>query len=94
MKTINLSESLALSSELLDLAREEVLILQTPDGREFVLAQIDEFRREVELTRQTPELMELLEQRGRSQATVSLSQVQAELGELEGRSLLRLALTV
>ena len=81
MKTIYLSESLALSNDLLDRAGEEALILQTPDGREFVLAQIDEFQREVELTRQNPELMELLEQCGRSQATVLLSQVQSELGE-------------
>jgi hypothetical protein len=56
------------------------LILKTEDGREFLLAEIDNFDREVELTRQNKELMSLLDRRGREKATVSLAEARARLG--------------
>lgn len=48
---------------LLDKARGENLILQLPDGSEFILAEIDTVDREVKLTRENQPLMELLAQR-------------------------------
>jgi hypothetical protein len=61
MKTIPLIDLLAPLADLLEQAQEEALILQTPDGKEFVLAALDDFTHEVELTRQNAALMTLLD---------------------------------
>ena len=74
MKTIAVSSRAKTVNALLKQAVEENLILRTEDGREFVLAQIDNFDREIELTQQNKELMRLLDQRGRERATVSLQE--------------------
>ena len=42
--------------------------------------EIDNFDREIELTRQNSELMALLDQRGRSTKTVSAAEARARLG--------------
>ena len=81
MKTILVTEDLVLLAVLLDRAGEEALLLQTQDGREFISAQIDEFGREVELTRQNPEVMALLDERGRSRDTnVLQDRLKLEMG--------------
>jgi len=80
MKTIAVSMNDKELQELLEQAKKENLILRTPDGMEFVLAEIDDFDREIELTRQNEELMALLESRAEQTVTVSLSQVKTDLG--------------
>jgi len=60
-------------------AQEENLILRTADGREFVLAEIDDFSREIELTRQNEQLMSLLDSREQEKGTVSLAEARARL---------------
>ncbi len=80
MKTIPLLDLLAPLADLLEQAQEEALILQTPDGKEFVLAALDDCAHEVELTRQNPALMTLLDQRGQEKTTVKLSDLKAQLG--------------
>ncbi len=74
MKTITISSRSRILNALLKLALKENIIIRAPDGREFVLAEIDDFNREIELTRQNKELMKLLDQRGRERATISLSE--------------------
>jgi len=80
MKTIAVSMNDKELQELLEQAKKENLILRTPDGMEFVLAEIEDFDREIELTRQNEELMALLESRAEQTVTVSLSQVKTDLG--------------
>ncbi len=80
MKTIAVSMNDKELQELLEQAKKENLILRTPDGMEFVLAEIDDFDREIELTRQNEELMALLESRAGQTVTVSLSQVKTDFG--------------
>ena len=80
MKTIDLTTQSPSVEELLHLATEGNLILKTSDGKEFVLAEVDDFDKEIALVRQNPELMELLDQRSKSGQTFSLDQVRAELG--------------
>jgi hypothetical protein len=60
--------------------QRENLVLRTEDGREFLLAELDHFDREVELTRQNEELMRLLDERGREKATLSSAEARAQLG--------------
>jgi len=65
---------------LLKQASIENLVLKTQDGREFLLAELDNFDREIELTRQNQELMRLLDSRGQEKAALSLDEVSARLG--------------
>jgi hypothetical protein len=78
--TIDLSGGPRDLHELLRLAGENNLILRTADGKEFLLAEIDDFEREVALVRQNPELMELLEERSKPGPTLTLAEVRESLG--------------
>ena len=60
MKTVTISSSARGIRKLLARASEGNLILRAPDGREFILAEIDDFNREIELTRENKALMKLL----------------------------------
>lgn len=72
MRTIAVPSRARALNALLKRARKENIILRALDGHEFVLAEIDDFNREIELTRQNAKLMKLLDQRGRQKATISL----------------------
>ena len=64
MKIIDVPiDSIALISILTE-AKQENLILRTADGLEFILAEINNFDEEIELTRQNQELMAFLNDRG------------------------------
>lgn len=80
MKTVIISKRARGINELLKEARRENLIIRSPDGHEFILAEVDDFDREIALTRQNKELMELLDQRARQTKTVPLGEVKAQLG--------------
>jgi hypothetical protein len=80
MKTIKVTENSLNLEAILNLASKENILLETPEGREFVLAEIDNFDREVELTRQNQELMNFLDERSREQMTLTLNQVRQQLG--------------
>ena len=69
MRTITVNLRSHVLSALLRQASNENLVLQTPDGREFVLAEIDDFGREIALARENMELMKLLDECGRDEAT-------------------------
>lgn len=80
MKIIDVSiDSTALIS-LLTEAKQENLILRTPDGLEFILAEINNFDEEIELTRQNQDLMAFLDDRGQQTKTISAAEVRARLG--------------
>ena len=79
MKTLDVSAELPSVKELLELASDENVIIRTPEGREFVLAEIDDFDRELELVRQNEDLMEFLRLRSAEQKTLTLSEVREKL---------------
>ncbi len=66
--------------EFLKQALSGGLILQDPDGHEFVLAEIDDFAHEIELTRKNKKLMKLLDERGRQTKTIKFEDAKALLG--------------
>jgi len=74
MKTIDLACDTPSLPALLDLASEENVILRTEDGREYVLAEIDDFDREVALVRQNQELMEFLDKRSEPEQTYTIEE--------------------
>lgn len=80
MRTITVSGRSKRLTELLKQARKENIIIRTDDGAEFILAEIDDFNREVELTRQNKKLMKYLEARAKQTKTVPLAKAKAELG--------------
>jgi hypothetical protein len=80
MKTLTVSGRTKTLIALLKQAQRGGLILRSPDGREFVLAEIDDFNREIELTRKNKTLMKLLDKRGAQTETVELVDVETRLG--------------
>ena len=80
MKTIKITRRAKTLNALLKRARHENVILQSADGDEFILAEIDDFNREIELTRQNKQLMKLLESRAKQKATVSLEEPKQQFG--------------
>ena len=80
MRTVTVSRRARTLNALLKQASEESLILQTEDGHEFFLAEIEDFDHEIELTRQNDQLMRLLDRRGQEKATISLAEAKARLG--------------
>jgi hypothetical protein len=80
MKTVTVSRRARGINALLKRARKENLVIRAADGDEFILAEIDDFDREIELTRQNKKLMRFLEGRGKQTKTISLEDVEAQLG--------------
>jgi hypothetical protein len=83
LKTIDLVAGAPSLPDLLNLASEENVILRAADGREYVLAEVDDFEREVALVRQNQELMDFLDQRSRPSKTFTIDQAR-ELLEIDG----------
>lgn len=79
MKTVDLSSATPTVNELLDLAGEDLIIIKAPSGREFVLAEVEDFEEEIERTRQNSELMAFLDERSRETVTYTLEQVRERL---------------
>jgi hypothetical protein len=79
MKAIDLSTACPTLMEVLELAGEDNVILRTTEGRQYVLAEIDDFADEVAGVRQNDALMQLLDKRSEEPTRFSLSQVREEL---------------
>lgn len=80
MKTVTISRHARSITSLLEAARQDNLILEAPDGREFILAEIDAFDREIELTRQNKKLMEFLDRRATDPRRIPLADAKTLLG--------------
>jgi len=80
MKTIDLTGGSPSLPELLRLASENNVILRAADGKEFLLAELDELALETLLIRQQPELMALLDQRSHGEQTRGVDEVRRSLG--------------
>jgi hypothetical protein len=80
LKIVELTTIAPALAELLDLAGEDTLILKTSEGREFVLAEVNDFDTEIALVRQNEELMALLAERSGEKKTYTLQQVREQLG--------------
>ena len=79
MKTIEITKRSRGLSQLLAKAQRENLVLCSPTGAEFILAEINDFHREIQLQRGNPDLMACLDRRGRQPATRSASEVRKRL---------------
>lgn len=80
MRTVEVSTRSRKINALLKRARKENIVLRTKDGAEFILAEVHDFNREIELARQNKKLMKFLEARAKQTKTIPLAKVKAELG--------------
>jgi hypothetical protein len=80
MKTVFVSKRAKSINELLKQAARQNVILRAEDGKEFILAEMDDFDREIELARQNKALMKYLDERGKEKATIPLEELERELG--------------
>lgn len=80
MKTITISRHARSVHDLLRRAKKENVILRSPDGEEFILAEVGDFNREIELTRQNRALMKFLDNRAHTAETVTAEQARRLLG--------------
>jgi hypothetical protein len=79
MKAIDLSTASPTLAEVLELAGEDNVVLRTPEGRQYVLAEIDDFAEEVARTGRNETLARLLEERSREPDRFTMGRVRAEL---------------
>jgi len=80
MRLIELTQSRIPLDELLSMVSRETVILRKPDSRGFVLAAIDDFDLEIHLLRNNKEFMAYLDELSDQEATISLEEVEKELG--------------
>jgi hypothetical protein len=82
MNTIDTGITTPSVPELLELASKGNIILRSPEGKEFLLAEVDDLALEVAVVRQQPELMEFLAQRSGAGSRSSVKEVR-EMLELD-----------
>lgn len=80
MKIIELDETDIVLDELLEMARQETVILRKTGSEGFVLAPVEEFALEVELLRNNEEFMAYLDELFKQEATIPFEDVEKELG--------------
>ncbi|MEW6619654.1 MAG: hypothetical protein AB1422_10040 [bacterium] len=80
MKTIELSREKLSFPDVLTIASHENLIVRTSEGREFLIAEVDDMDREIQLIRENAELMAFLDKRSQEMMTSTLAQVRQHLG--------------
>ena len=65
--------------ELLNWAKSDSVLIQTPDGHEFILEEADDFEHEVALLGSSETFMSFLEERSQEGGTISLDEVEKTL---------------
>ena len=82
MKTVSITPAGADVAQLFEQAREEDLVVQLPDGTQFLLAAVqeDDFEEEVARTRKNEALMAFLDERRKQARTIPLAEVRKQLG--------------
>ncbi len=87
MKTVDLLATPPTAEELLDLASEDSVLIRMPNGKAFLITEVDEnrediadFADEVARTRRNKALMALLAERSKEPGKYTLDQVRERLG--------------
>jgi len=79
MKTINLTTEVLDLEDLITLAAQEPILLVTSDGKEFLLAEADDFEQEVETLRSSPAFQQFLTERSTDQHRMSLDDLERSI---------------
>ena len=81
MKTIDLKKEKLDLDGVIKIARREPVLLVTPDGKEFCIAEVDDFDREVEALRGSPAFQRFLDERSASTKKNPLEEIEAEIDQ-------------
>jgi hypothetical protein len=79
MRTIELAKEALDLAAVIKLASQEPVLLVTPEGKEFCLAEADDFEREVETLRGSQAFQRFLEERSASTKRIPLEEIEAEI---------------
>ena len=79
MKTIDISTKKSSIFELLNMAKEESVLVKTKDGDTFVISSIDEFNSEVELLRKNHKFLSMLDSFKEENESFSIDVVEKNL---------------
>ena len=79
MKNVKLSSSSPSVADLLDMARENVVLVTTQDGDSFVISSADDFETEVELLRRNHDFLSMLDELKTDTESVPLEEVERRL---------------
>jgi hypothetical protein len=79
MRTIELDKEPLDLETAIKLASQEPVLLVTPEGKEFCLAEADDFEREVETLRGSQAFQRFLEERAASTKRIPLEEIEAEI---------------
>ena len=79
MKTIDLEKEKLDLEALITMARREPVLLVTGDGKEFCIAEADDFEREVEALRGSRAFQRFLDERSASTRRIPLEEIEAEI---------------
>lgn len=79
MKMVNLGEEKLDLETVLNLARQGPVVLLTADGKEFLLAEADDFEQEVETLRRSQAFQRFLDERSACVQRVPLEEIEAEI---------------
>ena len=78
MKTIELEKEPLDLQAVIELAHQEPVLLVTADGKEFCVAEADDFEREVEGLRRSQAFQRFLDERSASTRRIPLEVIEAE----------------
>jgi hypothetical protein len=81
MKTIDLEKEKLDLEALIKMARREPVLLVTPDGKEFCIAEADDFEKEVEALRGSQAFQRFLDERSASIRRLPLEEIEAEIDQ-------------
>jgi len=79
MKTIDLKKEKLDLEAVIKMARQEPVVLVTPDGKEFCIAEADDFEREVEALRGSQAFQRFLDERSAGTRRIPLEEIEAEI---------------
>jgi hypothetical protein len=79
MRTIELDKEPLDLEAVIKLASQEPVLLVTPEGKEFCLAEADDFEREVEALRGSQAFQRFLDERSASTKRIPLEEIEAEI---------------
>jgi hypothetical protein len=79
MKTVDLTKEKLDLEAVIKIASREPILLVTPDGKEFCIAEADDFEREVEALRGSRAFQRFLDERSASTRRIPLEEIEAEI---------------
>jgi hypothetical protein len=79
MKTVDLTKEKLDLEAVIKIASREPILLVTPDGKEFCIAEADDFEREVEALRGSRAFQRFLDDRSASTKRIPLEEIEAEI---------------